>query len=64
MYIYISIEKRQLVTAIYNYLTFFQNFSQNGGKSCKNSAISKKKSHGHNFALNDLKLNQNVALHR
>ena len=63
-YVYISIENTQLVPAKYNYLTFFQDFSRNGEKSCKNSAISKKKSHSHNFALNDLKLNQNVPLHR
>ena len=42
-YIYIQALKIQLVAAMCNYLTFFQKFSWNWEKTCKNSAISQKK---------------------
>ena len=60
--IYISIEIKQLITAIYNFFIYFKILVETWGKTCKNSAISKK-SHAHNFASNDLKLNQNVLFH-
>ena len=41
--IYTSIEKKQLVTAIYNYLTFFKILVETGEKMRKNSPISQKK---------------------
>ena len=60
--LYTSIELKKLVTAIYNYLTFFKILVETGEKMRKNSPISQK-SHVRNFASNDLKLNQNVPFH-
>ena len=42
--LYTSIELKKLVTAIYNYLTFFKILVETGEKMRKNSPISKKKS--------------------
>ena len=60
-YVYISIENTQLVPAKYNYLTFFQDFSRNGEKSCKNSAISKKKKSQPQFCFKWLEIESKCA---